>query len=294
MSAPAGSDWVFDALGTRWTITTPAPMSASERAEVAGELDRIDRVWSRFRADSLITEIAARAGDYPIAESDRPLMDWYRQLYELTAGAVSPFVGQTLVDAGYDADYTLRPSERVRAAPPWETVLGGHDGVLDVLVPTVIDVGAAGKGFAVDRVAAIVSESTNDYIVDGGGDMFISAFDTPRRVALEHPSAPTKAIGVVEVSGAAICASASNRRTWAQWHHIVDPRTASPAREVLATWVIAPTAMIADGLATALFFTPAVALRARFDYCPEGFHHVTVRRGGGVEHTAVPGLELFL
>ena len=41
---------------------------------------------------------------------------------------------------------------------------------------------------------------------------------------------------------------------------MIDPRTAQPVRDVLATWVIAPTTMVADGLATALFFVPATKL----------------------------------
>ncbi|PKZ65365.1 thiamine biosynthesis protein ApbE, partial [Gordonia terrae] len=40
--------------------------------------------------------------------------------------------------------------------------------------------------------------------------------------------------------------------------------------------------------------TPAAFLRGDFDHHREGFHHVTIRRNGSVEHTAIPGLELFL
>lgn len=287
-------DWVFDALGTRWTVTTPEPLAPSVCTAVADELDRIDRAWSRFRDDSMVAEIAAHPGSYPVDPVDQPLVDWYRRLYDLSAGAVSPFVGATLSDAGYDARYSLRPAERIRDTPRWDDVLTGHDGTLEVRRPVVIDVGAAGKGFAVDRVSAIVAATAPQHIVDGGGDMVIAGYDTPRRVALEHPDDTTRAIGVVDVADGAICASAVNRRAWADWHHIIDPRTSSPAREVVATWVLAPTAMEADGLATALFFTPAALLRGHFHHHDDGFHHLTVRRSGRVEHTAIPGLELYL
>ncbi|MGW6032974.1 MULTISPECIES: FAD:protein FMN transferase [Gordonia] len=281
-------------MGTRWTISTPSPLPVDVVDAVDAEIDRIDRAWSRFRDDSTVADMARQAGRYPIADSDQPLVDWYRRLYDLTGGAVSPLVGQTLADAGYDAAYSLRASTRVPAAPAWDSVIGEHTGALEIREPALLDVGAAGKGFAVDRVAAIVGASVDDFVVDAGGDMVVSPRSRGLRVALEHPSDTTKAIGVVSVAGGAICASASNRRVWADWHHIVDPRTASPAREVLATWVIAPSAMEADGLATALFFTPAAFLRGDFDHHREGFHHVTIRRNGSVEHTAIPGLELFL
>ncbi|SDU58173.1 FAD:protein FMN transferase [Gordonia westfalica] len=287
-------DWVFDAIGTRWTVTTPSPLPGPVLDEVRAEIDRIDLAWSRFRDDSTVAEMARAAGRYPIEESDQPLVDWYRRLYSLTRGAVSPLVGQTLADAGYDADYSLRPAPQVSGVPAWDEVIAGHDGALELREAALLDVGAAGKGFAADRVAEIVARVTDDFVVDAGGDMVVSPRTRPLRVALEHPMDPTKAIGVVTLGGGAICASASNRRVWADWHHIVDPRTASPAREVLATWVIAPSAMEADGLATALFFTPAAFLRGDFDHHAQGFHHVTIRRNGSVEHTAIPGLELFL
>ncbi|GAC53051.1 FAD:protein FMN transferase [Gordonia amicalis] len=285
---------MFDAIGTRWTVTTPSPLPSPVVDEVRAEIDRIDRAWSRFRDDSAVADMSRAAGRYPIEQSDQPLVDWYRRLYRLTRGAVSPLVGQTLADAGYDADYSLRPAAQVSAAPAWDEVIAGHEGALELREPVLLDVGAAGKGFAADRVAEIVTRATGDFVVDAGGDMVVSPRARPLRVALEHPMDPAKAIGVVTLDGGAICASAANRRVWADWHHIVDPRSASPAWEVLATWVIAPSAMEADGLATALFFTPAAFLRGDFDHHAEGFHHVTIRRNGSVEHTAIPGLELFL
>lgn len=284
-------DWSFEALGTRWEITTPAPLPSAVRARVTAELDRIDHGWSRFRDDSIVADMARSAGDYPIDPRDQPLLAWYRRLYDLTGGALTPLVGRLLSDAGYDANYSLVPRTSLAPVPAWDDVLAGHTGSLRVRTPVLLDVGAAGKGFAVDRVAEIVGAATDEYIVDGSGDMRVQR---PIRIALEHPLDPTKAIGVVELAEGAICASAANRRAWADWHHIVDPRSGSPSWEVLATWVIAPDAMTADGLATALFFTPAAYLRSAFDFHASGFHHVTIRRNGTVEHTDIPGLELYL
>ncbi|MGW0039980.1 FAD:protein FMN transferase [Gordonia sp. NPDC003376] len=324
------ADWRFEAIGTVWEITTDTPLSDAARGEVRAEIDRIDRVWSRFRDDSMVAEMWRTPGRYPVAASDGPLLDWYRRLYDITAGAVTPLVGATLADAGYDSRYSLTPAATIAAVPAWDDVIewcpgGAADAAGELVVrrPVLIDIGAAGKGFAVDRVAGIVARhSRGDHVVDAGGDMVISTRDQPVRIALEHPGDPRKAIGVVELSGGALCASAPNRRAWADWHHIVDPRTGIPTREVLATWVFVDgvttdRAMTADGLATALFFTPATSLRARLG-APEprrrpgstptditwtaleksggeaAFGHVTIHHSGVVEHTAIPGLELFL
>ena len=77
------------------------------------------------------------------------------------------------------------------------------------------------------------------------------------RIALEHPLDPSKAVGVAELADGAFCASATTRRAWGDGlHHVIDPLTGLSARGVLATWVLAPTALVADGIATALFFDP--------------------------------------
>lgn len=287
---PTAHDWGFDALGTRWTITVPGPLPPDVRRDVDAELDRIDEAWSRFRDDSMVAQAARRPGRYALAASDQPLIDWYRQLYVATDGAVSPFVGQTLVDAGYDARYSLIPAETVRSVPAWDDILHGHDRELRIVEPALIDVGAAGKGFAVDRVATIIATHTDTFIVDGSGDMVVSARESPLRVALEHPADPTTAIGVVELAGGAICASSVVRRSWADWHHVIDGRTSEPARGVVATWAVAESTMIADGLATALFFVPADELRARLGV---DFRYVLMRSDGSAEYSPWPGLELF-
>ncbi|RYJ06731.1 MAG: hypothetical protein EON52_04875 [Actinomycetales bacterium] len=76
------------------------------------------------------------------------------------------------------------------------------------------------------------------------------------RVALEDPHDAELAIAVVEVpDGDSICGSASNRRRWSEdLHHVLDARSGTPTRDVVAAWAGGPDAAWADGLATAAFF----------------------------------------
>jgi ApbE family protein len=63
------------------------------------------------------------------------------------------------------------------------------------------------------------------------------------------------------------CASAVNRRAWGDGlHHILDARTGTPVRDVLATWVIADNATLADGIATALFLTDPPRLNKTYRF----------------------------
>ena len=62
----------------------------------------------------------------------------------------------------------------------------------------------------------------------------------PQRIGLEHPFDPRRAIGVWEVTDAALCASATNRRAWGDGlHHVLDARTGQPVRTIAATWAVA-------------------------------------------------------
>ena len=80
-------------------------------------------------------------------------------------------------------------------------------------------------------------------------------------IGLENPYDSSSVIGAMKLENASLCASATNRRAWGDWHHVIDPRTAKPVSEVVATWVSAAMTLEADGLATALFFVGPEALK---------------------------------
>ena len=112
-------------------------------------------------------------------------------------------------------------------------------------------------------------------------------------IALEDPADPANAVGTVEISHGAFCASSPSRRHWSdaaghQLHHLLNAIDGLPVDDVAATWVAVtpPSSAItnrdtddssntvaahvpvtlADGLATALFTTPATQLRAHFPF----------------------------
>jgi thiamine biosynthesis lipoprotein len=104
----------------------------------------------------------------------------------------------------------------------------------------------------------------------------------PVEVALEHPYDTSRAIGTVTLGPGALCASAANRRAWGDGlHHVLDGTTGAPVRTVVASWAMAGTAMVADALATALFFVEGTLLREEFE-----FSWLTVYSDGHAEYSA--------
>ncbi|QAV70151.1 FAD:protein FMN transferase [Salinibacterium sp. UTAS2018] len=279
----------FDAIGAPWQIDTTEPLGSVVETAIAQRIELFDRTYSRFRDDSLVRTIAHTPGTYSFPADAPPLFELYRRLYDATAGAMSPLVGRALEELGYDRTYSLQPAAIRTRVPEWHEAISWNGSALTTLTPAVLDVGAAGKGYLVDLVAGVLAEhGVTTSTVDASGDILHRGAGE-LRVALEHPLDSSKAIGVVTVSNEAICASAPNRRAWAGLHHILDARTGQPTDRIIATWAIAPTALEADGLATALFLAEPAELKAEFD-----FHWVRMHSTGRVEHSAdLPG-EVFL
>lgn len=259
--------WEFEAIGTAWQIDTAEPLAESTQAEVVNRIDEFDRVWSRFRSDSVVSAIAAAAGEWELPDEAEPLLRFYDELHDATDGAVNPLIGRTLADLGYDAAYSLTPVAAPAEVPCWSTV-SFEAPVLHASEPVLIDVGAAGKGLLVDLVSSLLSrQRLNQFTVNASGDLFHHG-TRPIRVALEHPRDPELAIGVAELGpGLALCASATNRRAWGDGlHHVLDARTGRPTDDIIATWVVAASCMWADGLATAHFLADPAVLMGRFQH----------------------------
>lgn len=214
-------------------------------------------------------------------------------MYQLTAGAVTPLIGDAMERAGYNAQYSLVPS-KLQAVPKLEEVLEFANNTLHVKYKCVLDFGAAGKGYLVDLVAELLErEKITTYVIDAGGDIRVASpaphKSTPViKVALESPHSPQKAIGQVNLGASqkrsCLCGSATNRRKWADFHHIINPHTLRPVDNITATWVLASSAMQADGLATCLFFVDPQVLNKDFD-----FDYVVLSDGKAKTSAKFPG-----
>ena len=261
------SAWRFDAIGTTWQIDTDAPLDAVARARVESRIAEYDRTWSRFRSDSAASRLRTEPGEHVFPAEAVELFALYDALVELTGGGVTPFVGDALEQLGYDPAYSLVPRGPVVPAPSWADAREGGGASLRTRAGVVLDVGAAGKGQLVDLVLdELALAGVGRAVVDASGDLRARGVGA-YRVALEHPFDARRAIGVAEPGERALCASAGNRRVWGDGlHHVLDGRTGRPVDTVVATWAVADTALVADGLATALFVCPPEVLAERFDF----------------------------
>jgi thiamine biosynthesis lipoprotein len=267
MPHPGWSTFGFEGIGTSWEIATPDVLPEQLKDELLETVAGYDRTYSRFRADSLVSQLSRTPGTVTLPGHAAGLGGLYAKLYRLSGGAMTPLIGGSLERLGYDADYALVPNGVPVDARGWEDILDWKGSSLTMKEPAVLDIGAAGKGQLVDLLAEVLrTHGHTDFLVDGSGDM-LHAGHEPVMVALEHPYNPLQAIGIVELDNAALCASAANRRAWGDGlHHVLDGTTGQPVRTIVGSWAMAATAMEADALATALFMVEPDMLQDAFDF----------------------------
>jgi FAD:protein FMN transferase len=279
----------FESMGSQWAVTVWDSISAPAFDDLMDSImercTEFEQLYSRFRPDSFIRSLAMKTGICDVPTDLITMLRLCEQLNRLSDGTFNPLIGSTLEDMGYDETYSLTPKNHVRSAPEFSPALHIIDDThIDLHEPVLIDIGAVGKGYAVDLMTKFLDAAgLSRFLVDGSGDIFYRGSE-PLRAGLEHPDDPTKAIGVIELSNCAFCASAGNRRKWNTYHHIIDPRTLTSPQNILGTWVKAESAALADALATAIFLCDPDMLTAdlSFEYCILNSEY-RVRRSAGFE-----------
>jgi len=294
----------FSAIGTKWQIDIYTDTSLLREREIEKKVkERIadfDHTYSRFREDSWVATLSQKAGKYVLPEDAEPLLSMYRDVYTITGGLVTPLIGQVLVDAGYDKDYSFVQKKELVKPPSWDEAIRyapeERPGLITLNIPALLDVGAIGKGYLIDIVGSLLErEGIDAYSINAGGDILHAnrghgTKGGSLRVGLEHPEDFSKVIGVVTLQNKSIAGSSGNRRKWGNFHHIINPETLSSPKDIAAVWVLADTTTLADAMTTALYFTSAEVLKMQY-----AFEYLILYRDMSVEGSLIgsPVLELF-
>ena len=124
-----------------------------------------------------------------------------------------------------------------------------------------LDLSALAKGYAVDQLAYLLEDhGIQDYLIEIGGEIRTAGTrsdGTPWRIGIQPPADTLELEFVVAPGDAAVATSGDYRNFYMlgerKISHTIDPSNAQPiANGVISVSVIAPDAMQADALATAL------------------------------------------
>jgi thiamine biosynthesis lipoprotein len=239
-------------MGTLVSIEVDAPEATARRALDWFHL--VEAHCSRFDAASELRQL--RVG-HPTPAS--PLLfeavRFALMVAEETGGAFDPTVGGRMSARGFNRHYLTR---EVTRAPVDEVSVSFEDVEIDENDRTILlrraltlDLGAVAKGLAIDAAACELRPYRN-FAIDAGGDLYLSGSNPrgePWSAGIRDPHMDGKLLDRLRISDQAVCTSG----TYERGHHILDPRHGGAAIGVASATVVAPSAMLADALATAAF-----------------------------------------
>lgn len=250
-------------------VYAPTQRAADDLADLAlVRVGLLEQCWSRFRDDSELSRLNARAGRGPVRVSAdaETLIRVMLEAAEWTEGAFDPTVLAAMTDLGYDADFaTVVARDAIGALHESISPVRGMGGVVfDASDHTVrlpsgigIDPGAIGKGLAGDIVAGeIHAAGAEGVLINLGGDIttrghagasaWLAHIADDRREG--SPLLHEVRLGA---GRRAVATSSSLRRRWNGRHHVIDPTTGLPAEsDVAQASVIAPTGWQAEAATT--------------------------------------------
>ena len=259
-------------MGTVVTIRVVGPAARPEHRRAltegielaVGWFQRIERTCSRFEEQSELRRLSTQVGTpVPVSSILFRTVQFALQVAEETDGAFDPTIGQQMVARGFNREY--RSGQTVTSAAVPTEVASYRDVRLDpkketitLLRPLVLDVGAVAKGLAIDMAARTLQPFKN-FEINAGGDLYVSGHNAegqPWAVGIRHPRDREQIIARFATTNSAVCTSGDYERRSPEFdtvHHILDPRTGESAAAVASATVLAPSAMMADALATAAF-----------------------------------------
>lgn len=262
----------YESMGTHWEVSIWDEIETHAlhnlKHEIIALSQQFDNTYSRFITTSLVSELAKKTGIISVPEDFTEMLRLYFKLYNLSQKKFTPLVGSVLVDLGYDSQYSLQEKGTVHPVTDLNTAVTIIDSrTIELHTPSLFDFGALGKGYFVEKIKSLLAmEGVKTFLINGSGDIFYKGNGTSITVGLEHPLDPKKVIGTIEIENGSVCGSGSNRRSWGNHHHIIDPDSLASTTEILASWVFADSATLADGLATALFLVPPEYFEKEFKY----------------------------
>jgi FAD:protein FMN transferase len=263
------------AMATRFEIVLHGENSSRLRAageEALAEVDRIEAQLSIYQATSELSRVNACAAREPVRVTPAVfrLLDLARQLHCDSGGAFDITIAPLVRRWGFmnASGSWPDPDEAARV----RQYVGMQHLLLNVENFTVrfdsegvmLDLGAIGKGYAIDRAAETLREAGITSALLHGGTSTVYGLGKPPggdawKVAIESP--PRKGLtpqllATVPLQDQALSVSAVWGRSFEHegktFGHVLDPRSGRPVSNAVLAAVVLPSATETDALSTAL------------------------------------------
>ena len=245
-------------------VESQARFQAVAEAALA-EIARLERKYSRYLDDSLVSRINACAGDPNgtlLDDETASLLDYAALAWEQSGGLFDISSG-VLRRAWNFRSGRLPAPEEIDALRPlvgWDKVRWQRPHLVLPLAGMQLDFGGYVKEYAADRVAGQCRDlGLRHGLIDLGGDLAVVGphpDGSPWRVGIRHPRAPEGAIASVALSAGGIATSGDYERCLVvagrRYAHLLNPKTGWPVRSGLASVTVAASHCLIAGTASTI------------------------------------------
>ncbi|HHT9145641.1 MAG TPA: FAD:protein FMN transferase [Candidatus Wunengus sp. YC61] len=242
--------------------------------EALNEMERMDRIMSNYKNDSELSKVNKKAAKSPVPCNAELLEVIEQSQYysELSGGAfditVSPIValwgffrekGHVPPDKEIEKLLPAVSYKNIVVKKNAETKKSGTVFFKDI--KTQIDLGAIGKGYAVDKALEIIKKCGIDNgCINLGGNIYVLGTPPGKnawKIGVQHPRNRDEILGYLELKNEATATSGDYERFFEfngkRYSHIINPRTGRPVSGTIATTIVAPTGTEVDALSTSVF-----------------------------------------
>ncbi|MDO8707082.1 FAD:protein FMN transferase [Pseudomonas sp.] len=258
-------------MGTIFDITTLGgnENSLEDAARKAfAEIKRIDSLMSRYKEESEVSIINKKAGIGPVKVGQEliEVLKEGRRVSELSGGAFDVTIGPLSNLWGFDEEKkSVPPAEKIdeqrrlvdyrklKIDEAASTVYLGEKGMM-------IDVGGIAKGYALKKAMKVFEEAgIRDVIINAGGNLNLRGGKKgkPWKIGIQDARNEKKLLGVLNITETSVSTSGDYQRFFikdgVRYHHILDPKTGSPAKGLVSVTVVGRNEAMTDAMSTAVF-----------------------------------------
>lgn len=251
----------FFAMNTVGTLKITGKDADETAKKIEAQLDLLDSdLLSRYNENSLLFKINSglETESEELAAYVRTLIDVSRKsggAFDFTLGAISD-----LWDFGGNASIpdSAKLLQKLSHAG-YEKISVTDSRIVSADKNAVIDLGAAGKGIALDKAKEILgAQNVRKAVISVGGSVLCYG-EGDFTVGIRNPEGNAgEYIAILRTNACCVSTSGNYERYFEKdgkrYHHILDPKTGYPAESgVVSVTVISENGLLSDALSTACF-----------------------------------------
>jgi thiamine biosynthesis lipoprotein len=227
------------------------------------ELNRLERKYSRFQADSLISQINSASGSekkFCLDKEFSALLQYANVAYNISDGLfdITSGVLRKVWDFKNKQAPNTQDINKMLMLIGWEKLPTNFTQFSLPLVGMELDFGGIVKEYAADVIAELIRKNKLRHgLVNLGGDIAVVGphpDQSPWRISISDPSSPNKPISTISLQSGGLASSGDYERyillEGTKYSHILNPKTGWPVKGFAGVSVWAPKCVMAGTIAT--------------------------------------------